>query len=88
MAYHGELVRMENGRWARFQECVIYKDSQGRTAELPLLVAVELDEHLQELLNHQDEELYTDHAAPVRMEALPEGSEAIALTFGSMGSGV
>jgi hypothetical protein len=81
MAYHGELVRMENGRWARFQECVIYKDGQRGTAELPMLVAVELDEQLQTLLNDQ-EELYEDHQAPVRLEAMPEGKGPIALTYG------
>ena len=81
MAYHGELVRMENGRWARFQECVIYKNDQRGLAELPLLVAVELDEHLQALLDEQAE-LYEDHRAPVRMEAIPEGKGPIALRYG------
>lgn len=46
MAYDGELVKMENGRWARFARCRIHG------AEVSdILVAVELDERFQDLLS-------------------------------------
>jgi|GEM_PF-4801348 len=50
MAYEGELVKLENGRWARFQRCLV----QGATAEAAehtsILVAVELGDEQQSLL--------------------------------------
>jgi hypothetical protein len=85
MAYHGELVRMENGRWARFQECSIYREGSSELSELPLLVAVELDEHLQDWLNESKdvEAMYRDGAAPVRLERLPAKGSPVELSFGS-----
>jgi hypothetical protein len=47
MAYEGELVRMENGRWARFQLCT----PCGYELHSSILVAVELDDRFQDLLN-------------------------------------
>jgi hypothetical protein len=44
MAFEGELVKMANGRWARFQSCRL------SSAPGSILVAVELDERLQRLL--------------------------------------
>jgi hypothetical protein len=84
MAYHGELVRMENGRWARFQECLVYKGDSAPSG-LPLLVAVELDERFQDLLNRSEEAqaLYRGYAAPVRLEAMPEKDGRLNFTFGT-----
>lgn len=50
MAYEGQVVKLENGRWARFQ----HLDVQGATAaswEGAILVAVELDEPFQAMLD-------------------------------------
>jgi hypothetical protein len=50
MAYDGELVKMENGRWARFQRCQVYRPDMEDAGETMLLIAVELDEKYQRLL--------------------------------------
>jgi hypothetical protein len=48
MANEGQLVKLDNGRWARFRQLPVYA---GETREaLTLLTAVELDEPTQELL--------------------------------------
>lgn len=48
MAQEGELVKLGNGRWARFRQLPVYAgDVPGA---LTLLAAVELDEHTQEML--------------------------------------
>lgn len=58
MAYVGELVKMENGRWARFSRLKIanagHPDSDQDTT---ILVAVELDQANQELLREAEEAL-------------------------------
>jgi len=48
MADEGQLVKLGNGRWARFRQLPVYAgDVRGA---LTLLTAVELDQHTQELL--------------------------------------
>ncbi len=48
MAVEGQLVKLGNGRWARFRQLPVYAgDVRGA---LTLLTAVELDQHTQELL--------------------------------------
>lgn len=48
MADEGQLVKLDNGRWARFRQLPVYA---GDTREaLTLLTAVELDQRTQELL--------------------------------------
>ncbi len=48
MADEGQLVKLGNGRWARFRQLPVYAgDERGA---LTLLAAVELDQHTQELL--------------------------------------
>jgi undecaprenyl pyrophosphate synthase len=48
MADEGQLVKLGNGRWARFRQLPVYAgDVRGA---LTLLAAVELDQHTQELL--------------------------------------
>ena len=49
MADVGELVKLGDGRWARYQQCPVVAD--GRPSGLALLVAVELDERTQRLLD-------------------------------------
>ena len=49
MADVGELVKLGDGRWARFQQCPVVAD--GGPSGLALLVAVELDERTQRLLD-------------------------------------
>lgn len=50
MAYEGELVKLENGRWARFQRCQVHGD-RSAAERASILVAVELDETQQERLH-------------------------------------
>lgn len=50
MPYEGQLVKMESGRWARFQWCRIVNAGHQDCDEDCLLVAVELEAHYQELL--------------------------------------
>ena len=48
MAVEGQLVKLGNGRWARFRQLPVYAgDVRGA---LTLLTAVELDQRTQELL--------------------------------------
>jgi len=42
----GELVKLGDGRWARYQQCAV-----SDTGGLSILVAVELDERTQRLLD-------------------------------------
>ena len=49
MADVGELVKLGDGRWARYQQCPVVSD--GRPSGIALLVAVELDERTQRLLD-------------------------------------
>lgn len=46
MADIGELVKLGDGRWARYQQCPV-----SDTGGLSILVAVELDERTQRLLD-------------------------------------
>ncbi|HLT31254.1 MAG TPA: hypothetical protein VK013_14530 [Myxococcaceae bacterium] len=70
MAFDGELVRMENGRWARFQQCRIlnagHPDHEGPT----ILVAVELEDSLQSALDaaQASVESYRRRGIPVRVQ--------------------
>jgi hypothetical protein len=48
MADEGQLVKLGNGRWARFRQLPVYAGDV--RAALTLLAAVELDQHTQELL--------------------------------------
>lgn len=50
MAREGELVKMGNGRWARFQRCTVCDAGHQDSDEVSILVAVELDELDQELM--------------------------------------
>jgi hypothetical protein len=51
MAYDGELVKMGNGRWARFQRCQRHRAGVTDAGETMLLIAVELEERFQQLLD-------------------------------------
>jgi hypothetical protein len=50
MAYEGELVKLENGRWARFQRCLVQGAAVEAAEHTSILVAVELDDAQQSLL--------------------------------------
>ena len=74
MADVGELVKLGDGRWARFQQCPVMADSgQGGLA---LLVAVELDERTQRLLDAAEFTTGIDAPGPVedRDRAMPRAS--------------
>ncbi len=79
MAYDGELVRMGNGRWARFQECSATEGGVSGS----ILVAVELDDHYQELLNAAADSLesYRKRGIPVHVSIDPDGKGKVSLTF-------
>jgi hypothetical protein len=85
MAYDGELVKMENGRWARFQRTQICNAGHQDGDEMTILVAVELDEHYQDLLNTAEEslELYRQRGIPVQVRIDPNSRGKISLTFQS-----
>lgn len=73
MAYSGELVKMSNGRWARFQQCVVGEDDP------PLLVAVELEDKYQELLDATESsvEQFRKQGLPVHVQIDPAHSSGI-----------
>lgn len=68
MAYDGELVKMANGRWARFQRCRVYRPGVEDAGETMLLIAVELDERYQRLLDEVEDSLadYRYRGIPVQ----------------------
>ena len=68
MAYDGELVKMENGRWARFQRCQVYRPDVTDAGETMMLIAVELDERYQKLLDEAAGSLadYRQRGIPVQ----------------------
>jgi hypothetical protein len=83
MAYDGELVKMENGRWARFQRCRITNRGHQDSDDVTLLVAVELDEHYQDLLNAAEESLeeYRRQGIPVHVRLDPDGKGTLSVSF-------
>lgn len=54
MANDGDLVKMENGRWARFQQMPVSAADGTDFQALSILVAVELDETWQARLDGQE----------------------------------
>jgi hypothetical protein len=66
MPYEGDLVKLLDGSWARFERCRVR--SQGAEAGT-MLVAVELDERYQGLLAKAEASLesYRSRGIPVRM---------------------
>jgi len=54
----GELVKLGDGRWARYQQCAV------NGAGLSILVAVELDERTQRLLDAAEFSSAFDSDAP------------------------
>lgn len=81
MAYDGELVKMENGRWARFQRYSIVNAGHQDSEEQSVLVAVELDEHYQDLLNAAEDSLegYRRRGIPVEVKLDPEHEGKISI---------
>ena len=55
MAQEGELVKLGNGRWARFRQLPVYAGEV--PAALTLLAAVELDQRTQEVLEAAERSL-------------------------------
>jgi hypothetical protein len=66
MAYDGELVKMENGRWARFQRCRVHRPGVEDAGETMMLIAVELEERYQRML-----EAVADSLAQYRRQGIP-----------------
>lgn len=76
MAFEGELVKLNNGRWARFQRCQV---AEGAGITTSLLVAVELDERYQRMLEEAHGELLESKRQPVRMSLDADGKGEYAL---------
>ena len=66
MAYDGELVKMENGRWARFQRCRVYRPGVEDAGETMMLIAVELEDRYQRMLD-----AVADSLAQYRRKGIP-----------------
>jgi hypothetical protein len=84
MASEGELVRMQNGRWARFQRCTVYDliDSERSAAGLEgVLVAVELGDSYQQLLDAAEDSLrgYRQRGIPVELRLNWNGDGKLSL---------
>ncbi|MDC0713911.1 hypothetical protein POL68_35930 [Stigmatella sp. ncwal1] len=79
MAYDGELVKMENGRWARFQRCRMFRPDGADAGETMLLIAVELDERYQGLLDEVEDSLaqYRRQGIPVQVQMHPDAQGVI-----------
>jgi hypothetical protein len=74
MAYDGELVKMENGRWARFQRCRVYRPGVEGAGETMLLIAVELEARYQSMLDEVADSLaqYRHQGIPVQVRMDPD----------------
>ncbi len=88
MASEGELVRMQNGRWARFQRCAVYDAERARevgAAEdgVAVLVAVELGDSYQQLLDAAENSLrgYRQQGIPVQLLLDWNGDGKLSLRF-------
>ena len=83
MAYDGELVKMENGRWARFSRCKVCGNGKPQANEAEILVAVELEERYQELLTAAESsiEAYRQRGIPVQVRLDPDAEGRLSLTF-------
>ena len=80
MAFEGELVKLSNGRWARFQRCQL---TDGGGYQPSMLMAVELEEKYQRMLDSAHGQLLESHRAPVRMSLDRDGSGQLALQIDS-----
>ncbi len=88
MASEGELVRMQNGRWARFQRCAVYDSvspdrSVASMDDVGVLVAVELGESYQQLLDAAEDSLrgYRQKGIPVQLCLNWNGDGKLSLNF-------
>jgi len=83
MAYEGELVKMENGRWRASSGCSIVNAGHQDADEYAILVAVELDERYQDVLDAAEKSLesYRERGIPVQIKLDPEGKGKISLSF-------
>ncbi|OJH37599.1 hypothetical protein [Cystobacter ferrugineus] len=80
MAYDGELVKMANGRWARFQRCQVYRPGVDDAGETMMLIAVELDERYQRLLDEAADSLADYRQRGIVVQAtLEEGAQRLTL---------
>jgi hypothetical protein len=86
MAYEGELVKMKNGRWARFSRCRVHHSGQQRNGP-EILVAVELEDRYQELLRAAEDSIhaYRQKGIPVKVRLDPDGDGRLSLAFEGMG---
>ena len=75
MADVGELVKLGDGRWARYQQCPVVAEGHG--SGLALLVAVELDERTQRLLDAAELTTGVD-APPPPQDRSPPVTRAVA----------
>jgi len=86
MASEGELVRMQNGRWARFQRCAVYGliDSERSAPGLDgVLVAVELGDSYQHMLDAAEDSLrgYRQRGIPIQLRLNWNGDGKLSLNF-------
>ena len=80
MAYDGELVKMANGRWARFQRCQVYRPGVDDAGETMILIAVELDERYQRLLDEAADSLADYRQRGIVVQAtLDDGAQRLTL---------
>lgn len=80
MAYDGELVKMANGRWARFQRCQVYRPGVEDAGETMMLIAVELDERYQKLLEEASDSLADYRQRGIAVQAtLEDGAQRLTL---------
>lgn len=83
MAYEGELVKMENGRWAQFQRRNINNHGHQDGDDLTILVAVELSEHHQDILSAAEDSLaaYRAKGVPINFRLDPNGKGTWSVSF-------
>jgi len=89
MAYDGELVRMENGRWARFQRCPIYP-AGSPDPDSTFLVAVELADSHQALLDVAQDSLarYREQGVGVQVRLDPNGKGTLSLELAAASASI
>jgi hypothetical protein len=71
---------MANGRWARFQRCQVYRPGVEDAGETMMLIAVELDERYQRLLDEAADSLAGYRQRGIVVQAtLDDGAQRLTL---------
>jgi hypothetical protein len=70
MAYDGQVVKLADGRWARFEHRTVMSAPSGRAWDGAILVAVEVDDECQRMLDAAEASLEQYHQQGIFMHLM------------------